>query len=129
MGALEDLSAGRYVSLTTFRKDGTGRPTAVWVMRDGDQLLVWSAADAWKVKRVRRDPRVLVAPCDVRGRVTGQPVEGAARVSTREEMPRVLKLLVQRFGFRARMTLLGGRLRRRLRGPLDTTVGIYITLT
>ncbi|GAA0808831.1 PPOX class F420-dependent oxidoreductase [Spirilliplanes yamanashiensis] len=128
MSALDELSASRYVSLTTFKKDGTGRPTPVWVLRDGDRLLVWSAADAWKVRRVRRDPRVLVAPCDVRGRVAGPPVEGTARVTSREEMPRVLRLLVAKYGFQARMTLLGGRLRRRFRSPLDTTVGIYITL-
>lgn len=128
MTALDDLAAGRYVSLTTFRKDGTPRATPVWVMRDGDRLAIWSAADAWKVKRIRRDPRVTVAPCDVRGRVLGPAVPGTARIGTREETARVLDLMRRRFGLQARLSLLGSRLRHR-RSTLDATVGIFVTLT
>lgn len=33
--ALGELAAGKYLLLTTFRRDGTAVPTPVWVMRDG----------------------------------------------------------------------------------------------
>lgn len=75
------LAAERYVSLTTFKKDGTTASTPVWVVSDdGERLLVWSAATTWKVRRLRRNPRVLVAPCSFRGRERGKPVAGQARI-------------------------------------------------
>ncbi|WP_425841120.1 PPOX class F420-dependent oxidoreductase [Streptomyces fractus] len=74
------------VSLTTYRKDGTPRATAVWHAMDGERLYVRSAADAWKVKRLRRDSRAEVAVCDVRGRVAPDAVRatGTGRVLDEE---------------------------------------------
>ena len=63
---LDRLAAGSYLLITSFRKNGTGVPTPVWVVRDGDTLGVWSAADSWKVKRIRARADVLVGPCDLR---------------------------------------------------------------
>jgi hypothetical protein len=71
----------RYISLTTFKKDGTTASTPVWVASDdGRRLLVYSPSSTWKVRRVRRDPRVLVAPCTLRGRERGERVPGSARI-------------------------------------------------
>lgn len=71
----EELRRGRYVSLTTFRKNGTGVATPVWYAVEGAELYAWTRTDSWKVKRLRNDPRVEVAVCDVRGNVA----EGATR--------------------------------------------------
>ena len=77
---IEKLARSKYVSLTTFRRDGTPVATPVWVARQGDELVVYTARSSGKVKRLRNDDRVLVAPCDMRGRVTGDVVEGTARL-------------------------------------------------
>lgn len=77
---VERLAAGHYVSLTTYKKDGTAVATPVWVSYDGEHLLVWTEADSGKVKRIRNGARVLLAPCDSRGRLQGTAVEGTARV-------------------------------------------------
>jgi hypothetical protein len=75
------LARERYISLTTFKRDGTTAATPVWVgSDDGERLLVWTGAGTWKVKRIRRDPRVRVAPCDARGRPRGDAVDATARV-------------------------------------------------
>ncbi len=75
------LADERYISLTTFRRDGSTASTPVWVVSDdGERLLVWTGASTWKVKRIRRDPRVLVAASDYRGRERGPRVEAQARV-------------------------------------------------
>jgi hypothetical protein len=66
---LAHLAAEKYVRLTTFRRDGTPVPTPVWVIGDGTDLLVATGATSGKVKRLRHTPRVLLAPCDQRGRV------------------------------------------------------------
>jgi hypothetical protein len=96
---LAALAGERYVSLTTFRHDGTAVATPVWVVSDdGRRLLVWSGAETWKVKRIRRDPRVRVAPCDARGNVRGQSIDGTARLLGPDAEPLMQRLLQQKYG-------------------------------
>lgn len=68
------ISQARYVSLVTFRKDGTGVPTPLWAVEAGGRLLIWTNKDTWKVKRLRNNPKVTVTPCDVRGLVGDEAV-------------------------------------------------------
>jgi len=76
-----ELAAARYLSLTTFRRDGSAVSTPVWVVSDdGVRLLVWTGSSTWKAKRIRRDPRVLVAKSTFRGRERGPRIEGRARI-------------------------------------------------
>lgn len=122
--ALDRLGAGKYLLITSYRKNGTGVATPVWVVRDGDTLGAWSAADAWKVKRIRARADVLVGPCDVRGNPTGAPVPATAEICDADTTARYRTLLARKYGILGRLTLLGSRLRR----GLDGTVGIRITL-
>jgi uncharacterized protein len=93
----------RYISLTTFRKDGSAVSTPVWVVSDdGERLLVWTGASTWKVKRIRRDPHVLVAGCTFRGRERGPRVEGMARVLGPEAEAIVVPLLRRKYGWQRR---------------------------
>ena len=71
---------GRYLSITSYRRDGTGVPTPVWFVADGERLLVETDAASYKVKRIRRDPHVSVAICSARGRTVGDPVEAHAEI-------------------------------------------------
>ncbi|MET9929512.1 MULTISPECIES: PPOX class F420-dependent oxidoreductase [unclassified Streptomyces] len=95
----EELRRGRYVSLTTFRKNGTGVATPVWYAVEGSELYAWTRTDSWKVKRLRNDPRVVAAVCDVRGNVPegAGRVTGEARLVTGEELRRVRKLLLRKY--------------------------------
>ncbi|MER7780551.1 PPOX class F420-dependent oxidoreductase [Streptomyces sp. NPDC096191] len=121
--SLDRLGAGKYLLVTTYRKNGTQVATPVWVVRDGDSLGVWTAADSWKVKRVRNRADVLIGPCDVRGRPTGDQVPGTAEICDAATTARYRKLLARKYGVLGRLTLFGSRLRR---GP-DGTLGIRIT--
>ena len=78
---IERLGAATYLSLTTFRKDGTPVATPVWASQEGDRLYVWTEADAGKIKRLRNNGAVLLAPCDSRGGLQGAQVEGTATVT------------------------------------------------
>jgi uncharacterized protein len=118
-----NLGSEKYVSVTTFRKDGTPVATPVWCAQDGDALLFWTVTDSGKVKRLRRDPAVTVAPCDVQGRLTGEPVAGQARILSAAETERVRGLLRRKYGLLGRITLLGSRIRR---GPTGT-VAVRVT--
>ncbi|MFC6088993.1 PPOX class F420-dependent oxidoreductase [Saccharothrix lopnurensis] len=117
------LGDGKYLLLTTYRKNGTPVPTPVWVVGDGGAVYAWSAADAGKVKRIRRSGEVEVGPCDVRGNPTGPQVPGRARLLDRADSDRVRDLIAKKYGVFGRLTLLGSRLRRGREG----TVGIEIT--
>ena len=94
------MYTSRYISLTTFRRDGSEASTPVWVVSDdGKRLLVWTGADTWKAKRIRRDPRVLVAPSDYRGRELGPRREGRARLLGPEAAAIVVPLLRKKYGW------------------------------
>ena len=115
---LGELARERYISLTTFRRDGSAASTPVWVVSDdGERLLVWTGADTWKVKRIRRNPRVLVAPATMRGRELGERVEAQARVLGPEAEGLVAPLLRRKYGWQRRALELQAALQRLLRRP------------
>lgn len=66
---LKDLADEKFVSLTTFRKNGVGVPTPVWIGRDGDALVVTTPVGSGKVKRLRNNSTVELRPCSRRGAV------------------------------------------------------------
>lgn len=78
---VERLGRGKYLSLTTFKKDGSAVATPVWVARDGNELVVITDATSGKAKRIRNNGRVTLAPCDMRGSINGPSVEGTARLT------------------------------------------------
>ncbi|MCT2588123.1 PPOX class F420-dependent oxidoreductase [Actinophytocola gossypii] len=81
----EHLAGAKYILLTTFRRDGTPVATPVWhAVRDG---IVYTStiASLGKVKRIRRDPHVTIAPCTIRGRPTGPAQPARARILSGEE--------------------------------------------
>ena len=94
---LTALGEERFVALTTFKRNGDGVSTPMWVGRDGTDLFVWTPADSWKVKRVSNDPRVLLTPSSRFGKPTEGvvPVAGTASVitdtATVERLRRVIK--------------------------------------
>lgn len=70
----------RYISLVTFKRTGTPVATPVWFAEVAGRYYVFSEGDAWKVKRLRRNPAVRAAPCRVLGTVTGEWVDGSGRI-------------------------------------------------
>jgi len=97
------LDKEQYISLTTFRANGTGVPTPVWFVREGDSLFVWTQANSYKVKRLRNNPAVEIAPCTVRGEVTGPKISAQGKVLPPDQAARVKALLRRKYGLFARM--------------------------
>ena len=123
--SLDTVGQASYALVTSYRKDGRAVPTPVWVVRDGDALAIWTVTDSGKVKRIRRDPTVLIGPCDVRGRPTGDQVPGRAEILDDAGTERVRALLRHKYGVMGRITLFFSRLRR----GRDGTIGIRVSLT
>ncbi|MEY7972013.1 PPOX class F420-dependent oxidoreductase [Saccharomonospora xinjiangensis] len=115
----------KYVSLVTFRRNGTGVATPVWIARDGSELLVFSERNAGKVKRIRNNPGVELTACDALGRKThGETVTGRARVLGDEGSAHARRVIARRYGLVGRVTMALSL----LRGGPQRTVGIAITL-
>jgi PPOX class probable F420-dependent enzyme len=109
----ESLAAGKYLSLTTFKKDGTAVATPVGLAADGDRLYVITDASAGKAKRLRNSGRVLLASCDMRGRFEGEQVEGSARVLEEPaDVAAVVARIKGRYGVQYTLATLGSKLRR-----------------
>ncbi|MFE0515957.1 PPOX class F420-dependent oxidoreductase [Streptomyces sp. NPDC058964] len=123
--SLDRLGSGKYLLVTSYRKDGTPVATPVWVVRDGDALGVWTAAKSYKVKRIRRRADVLVGPCDVRGNPTGDQLPATAEIADAATTDHYRDLVARKYGILGRLTLFGSR----LRNGRDGTVGIRVTLT
>jgi len=79
------IHSQRYISLGTFRKTGAKVATPVWFGEDGDKLYVMTLSKMGKTKRIRNNPQVTVAPCTIRGRVTGPELPATARILPPEE--------------------------------------------
>lgn len=74
------LENHRYANLTTYRRSGEGVPTPVWFALVEGSAYVFTGLGSGKVKRIRNNPRVGLAPSDVRGRMKGCGVEAEARI-------------------------------------------------
>lgn len=137
LSAGEQLADAQFVSLTTFRKDGTGVPTAVWVAAVPDGLGVWTGAASGKVKRIRRDggdvlssaepqngAAVTLAVCDRRGTVTGPSVPAHARLLDDVGTARVRSAVRRKYGLMGKLLTTMSSLRPGGAG----SAGIAITL-
>lgn len=105
------------VVLTSFRRDGSSVPTAVNIAVDGDRAFAKTFAASGKYKRIRRNPRVTVAPSDFRGTPTGPAIPMTARFVEGEEYELARRLVEGKHPiFQGILVRLGHKLRR------DTTV-------
>ena len=97
VGTATTAFPGKYLSITSFRRDGTGKATPVWFVQEGGRLLVETDAGSYKVRRIRRNPRVIVAPCGPTGRFRGAPVTATAELLPDAETGRVERLMARKY--------------------------------
>ena len=70
----------RYISLATFRKSGAAVYTPVWFAEENGKLYVMTSDTTGKYKRIRNNPQVRIAPCTIRGKITGPEIAATARI-------------------------------------------------
>jgi PPOX class probable F420-dependent enzyme len=93
----------RYISLTTFRKNGAGVATPVWFGEEDGKLYVMTLSKMGKTKRVRNNPQVRVAPCTMRGKVTGPEFPATVRILPPEEQKHARQTINRKY-LMARLT-------------------------
>jgi|ERR1035438_2114701 PPOX class probable F420-dependent enzyme len=97
------LVGHKYLSLETFKKSGEGVRTPVWFAGDPSsgfsptKLYIYTVDNTGKVKRMRNNPRVKIAPCDGGGKIQGEWVDATATIVTGQEAARGMRLLNKKY--------------------------------
>ena len=126
---LEARFPGRYLSVTSFKRDGTGVVTPLWFVSDGTRLFALTDLHSAKVRRIRHHPCVLVAPCRANGKPRSEPLPARVEVLTASaELERVQKLLLERYKLSYRLVMWIYRLGRRLRGRSSVADGAALAI-
>ncbi|MGA6948820.1 MAG: PPOX class F420-dependent oxidoreductase [Solirubrobacterales bacterium] len=121
---------GKYLSLTSFKRDGTGVDTPVWFVEDDGRFFVKTDADSYKLKRIAHDPSVTVAECGASGRLRGEPVPARAEVLGAGEGKRVDDLMARKYRLDRILILPIYRAVQRLRGRSATgTDPVFLAIT
>jgi len=92
-----EIQDQKYISLVTYRKTGAPVRTPVWFGEQDGKLYVMSRSDAGKTKRIRNNPQVRIAPCTMRGKVTGPEFAATARVLPPEQWPQARKTIHRKY--------------------------------
>ncbi|HEV7734004.1 MAG TPA: PPOX class F420-dependent oxidoreductase [Candidatus Binatia bacterium] len=119
------FDAESYISLRSFKRDGGAVDTPVWVAPLDGTLVVFTLRTSFKVKRIRRNPRVQVAACGMFGAVTGPWRDGTCRlVEDAAHEARAYAALEAKYGWQMQL----GTLMRRLFGGIEKRAILEITL-
>ncbi len=129
---MNELDTARYVSLTTFKKDGSPVATPVWITGVAGVYAFTTGDKAWKTIRLRRNPSVTVQVCDMRGRAkphatiyvgTGESFSSADAIGVAE------RALTEKYGWQFRATKIADGLKARFgRGPKQGVVAIHLSI-
>ena len=110
---LQELGNTQFIGLETFRKDGAGVTTPVWVAGENNKIYAWTEANSWKIKRIRNNKNVRVCASDSRGPPQSEWLEVTAQIlDTPEEEKAMQARLNKKYGFQFKMFHLMGRIRR-----------------
>jgi PPOX class probable F420-dependent enzyme len=124
MTSWAEMGNAKYAVLTSYKKDRTPVGAPVWLAPDGDRLVVWTSADSWKVKRIRRDPEVTLQISDARGRKTrGDVLTGVAEIQDAAGTEQTRVAIGRKYGL---IGVVMVRFSSLVRGK-DATVGIAIS--
>jgi PPOX class probable F420-dependent enzyme len=109
MGAVADgfaaLAGHEFAVLTTYRRDGAAVPTTVWFAQEGDKLFIQTGANAGKVKRIRGNASVTLAPSTRIGEVLGDVVAARAHILPPGETAVAEEALQRKYGERRRQAM------------------------
>ena len=127
-----DLDAAKYVSFTTYKKNGDPVSLPVWVVPFDDGYAFTTDHDAFKVKRVRRDPRATLAVSTFKGLVAADATVylGTAVVLDGPDSKRVADLVRKKYWFMYLAIIAQSWLRRMLgKASHAADTAIKVTLT
>src|SRR5436305_9386963 len=118
-GSIGDLRGHKYCVLVSYRKNGQPIPSPLWFGVADGKLYFQTSPTGYKVKRITNNPEVRVAPCTSRGKPTGPPFVGKARVLSESEGAKAESALRSNYG-------IGRRIYTVFSGSVDS---VYVEVT
>jgi uncharacterized protein len=94
---LEPFVRQKTVLLTTYRRDGTPVGTPVHIAVEGDHAFIRTWDTTWKLKRLRNNPEVEIAPSTTLGQPTGPAIHARATVLSGVEAARAGQALAHKY--------------------------------
>ena len=94
------IQGQKYILLSTFRRNGQAVSTPLWFAERDDKIIFSTRNDSGKYKRLRNNSKVTVAPCNIRGKITGPQFAGTARVLPVEQWPEAKRILDRKYWLR-----------------------------
>jgi uncharacterized protein len=91
------ITRGKYISVATFRPNGVPVYTPLWFAEENGKLYIFTNPNSGKVKRMRNNPHVRIAPCTMRGKITGPEIDARTRILDPQESQRARSLLEKKY--------------------------------
>ncbi len=96
MKNLQQFDNEEFLNIETFRKSGVGVKSPIWFAEQDGEFLLWTDVNSGKIKRIRNNPQVMVAPCKRYGDITGEWVSARASIDETPEGVEQVEALVRR---------------------------------
>lgn len=129
----QELDDAHYVSFTSFKRDGTPVALPVWVVSFEGGFAFTTDPDAFKVKRVKNNPKVSLRVCSMRGKVASGATEfhGTAEYVDADTADRINRAIRRKYWFAYRVLIAPSNLWSRLRGGASAAghAAIKVTLS
>ena len=126
-----ELDSAKYISLTTFKRDGTPVKPPVWVTGSGGRYAFTTGATAWKTRRLANNPAVEVQVCDMRGRVAPGAASYAGTGEVTSDpgaLSEVRRALGAKYGLQYKALNAVEGVRKAIGRAGDGTVAIHLTI-
>ena len=101
--SVSQLAGHEHLTVESYRKNGEAVRTPVWFIEKDGTLFVRTDSDTGKAKRIRRNPRVRIAPCTIRGKPTGDWINAQAQFAEEAEAQEAYRLLKAKYGMQYRL--------------------------
>jgi len=109
---LSDLSKFKYITIETFRKNGAGVRTPIWFIIYQGLIYFRTDVNSGKVKRIRNNPHVRIAPCDIRGNLKGNWFDGKVKFADSAESSITHSMIDKKYGFITTLIRIFNKIRR-----------------
>ena len=98
MGFAETIKSKKYITVETYKRDGQGVMTPVWFYVKDDCIYVITRSKTGKAKRLKNNPKVRVAQCTIKGKITGPWAHGIAEILNKSDTSDALALRDKKYG-------------------------------
>lgn len=99
MTYLDEITSQKCISLETYRKNNQPVKTPVWFVVKNNLIYVVTRSKTGKVKRLKNNNQVKIAPCTFKGKITGEEVSGIVTILGDEETKEAVKWRDKKYGF------------------------------